>query len=242
MNRPALVTITFDDGLKCQFERAVPILDQHGFAATFFLVANTDPIHEYWLQHPVWRKTNWTEQDNQFLRGMIQRGHEIGSHSVTHRLPEPDDDPKGEAEKSKQWIEDRLEVEVQSYCYPYHHITDPIKKAVINAGYKQARWGANGPFYSLQSQIDYFQVDCRLITESENVETWIRPDCWHVLMFHGIGTENDGWSPISVEVFAKQMTELARHQDSGAVEVVTFKDGANRLRHSKWSSPAGNGC
>lgn len=233
MDRPALVSLTFDDGLRCQLERAIPILDQHGFSATFFLVANTDPIHTDGYQHPDWRKTNWSEQDNQFLRSMVQRGHEIGAHSVTHRFPQLENDPKGEAEKSKRWIEDRLEAEVPSYCYPFYYVTPPIKNAVIGAGYKQARWGANGSYYSLQSQVDCFQVDCRQISSSEDVKVWIRPGCWHVLMFHGIGASDDGWSPIPVAEFDRQMAELAKHRDSGAAEVVTFKDGADRLRQAK---------
>src|SRR6266851_5617228 len=44
MDKPALVSLTFDDGLRCQFEKAVPILDRYGFPGTFFLVANTDPV------------------------------------------------------------------------------------------------------------------------------------------------------------------------------------------------------
>jgi hypothetical protein len=40
---------------------------------------------------------------------------------------------------------------------------------------------------------------------------------------------NDGWSPISVAEFARQMAELAKHRESGAVEVVTFKEGAQRF-------------
>jgi hypothetical protein len=32
--------------------------------------------------------------------------------------------------------------------------------------------------------------------------------------------------PITEEQFATQMAELARHRDSHAVEVVTFRDGA----------------
>ena len=36
-------------------------------------------------------------------------------------------------------IEDRVGVEVSSYRYPLSHFTDPIRNAVINAGYKQAR-------------------------------------------------------------------------------------------------------
>jgi peptidoglycan/xylan/chitin deacetylase (PgdA/CDA1 family) len=238
MLTPALVSLTFDDGLRCQFERAVPILDRYGFSATFFLVANTDPIHTDGGQHPDWHRVNWTEQDNQVLKSMIQRGHEIGAHSVTHRRPELDDDPKGEAEKSKQWIEERLRVEVPSYCYPFYHLTDPIKNAVIGAGFKQARWGTNQTYYSPQGQIDYFQLDCRQITASENVDGWLQPGSWHILTFHGIGTWDDGWEPIPEAEFARQMAELAKHRDAGVVEVVVFNDGAERFRAGRLRAKA----
>jgi peptidoglycan/xylan/chitin deacetylase (PgdA/CDA1 family) len=248
VDKPALISLTFDDGLRCQFERAVPILDQYGFPATFFLVANTDPIHTDGFPHPDWSKTDWSEKDTQFFKSMVQRGHEIGAHSLHHRHPFLDNDPKLEAEGSKQWIKDRLGEEILSYCYPFCHITDPIKHAVISAGYKQARWGASESYYPVQNPIDSLKVDCRHISKygveyvaghpvgvygAENVGGWLRTGCWHVLMFHGIGTVNDGWWAIPIAEFVRQMEELAKHRDSGAVEVVTFKDGADRLRQPK---------
>jgi len=231
----ALITLTFDDGLRCQFERAVPILDHYGFPATFFLVANTDPTHTDGGTHPEWRKINWSKEDIQLLKGMVRRGHEIGTHGVTHRRPEVEHDPKFEAEKSKEWIESRLGVEVTSYCYPFCLVTRRIKKAAINAKYKQARGGAEGAYYPLQS-LDLFNVDCRHVYRAgpENVVEWIRhPGCWHVLMFHGIGTNDDGWWPISVDEFSREMAELAKYRDSGKVEVVTFKEAADRFRQMK---------
>jgi peptidoglycan/xylan/chitin deacetylase (PgdA/CDA1 family) len=230
-SRPALVSLTFDDGLRCQFEQAVPILDLYGFPATFFLVANTDPIHTDGWRHPDWSKTDWSERDIQSFKGMIERGHEIGAHSVHHRYPFLDNDPKREAEGSKQWIEDRLGVGIPSYCYPFYHITDAIKNAVINAGYRQARWGARSS-YIPHGFLDWFAVDCHQISNNESVGTWVRPDRWHVLTFHGIGGELDGWAPITLVEFARQMAELAKVRDSGAVEVVTFNDGADRLRQT----------
>ena len=138
----SLISLTFDDGLRCQFEQAVPVLDRYEFPATFFLVANTDPTHTDGCLHFDWSKTNWSEKSIRFIKSMIQRGHEIGAHSVHHRQPFLDANPKLEAEGSKQWIEDRLEVEITSYCYPFYRVTEPIKNAVIKAGYKQARSGA----------------------------------------------------------------------------------------------------
>ncbi len=239
MEKPGLISLTFDDGLRCQFERAIPILDQYGFSATFFLVANTDLIHTDGgdsiycppdvVPHPDWPKINWNEEDRRFLRDMIRQGHEVGAHSVTHRRPELDDDPKLEAEGSKKWIEDRLGVEILSYCYPFYHLTEPIKNAVINAGYKQARWGTQDSFIP-RGSLDWFAIDCHQISKNEVVGLWLRPGCWRVLTFHGIGNELDGWEPITVDEFARQMSELAELRDSGAAEVVTFKAGAERLR------------
>jgi peptidoglycan/xylan/chitin deacetylase (PgdA/CDA1 family) len=231
MDNPAIVSLTFDDGLRCQFEQALPILDKHGFPATFFLVANTDPIHTDGAKHPDWRKIDWSVDDIALLKGILQRGHEIGAHSVHHRHPFLDNDPQLEAEGSKRWIEDRLAAEIPSYCYPFYYVTQPIRDAVVRAGFRQARWGHHNAYYPLRSGVDWFEVDCHQISKNENAARWVRPECWHVLTFHGIGDHGDGWEPISVPDFARQMAELARQRDSGAVQVVTFNDGADRLRH-----------
>lgn len=240
----SLISLTFDDGLRCQLERALPILNAHGLPATFFLVANNDRALKDGLRHPRWKKSNWSKKDVQLFRSMIQMGHEIGSHSVHHRHPFLDRDPKAEAEQSKEWIENRIGVEISSYCYPFCHFTNPIKDAVVNAGYKQARWGANEAYYQLEGAIDKFKVDCRLVSKfgyerirgnfvgkygAENVDDWVRPACWHVLMFHGIGSIKDGWWPIPVAEFERQMDELAKLRNAGAVEVVTFQEGAQRF-------------
>ena len=232
MSRPALVSLTFDDGLRCQFAQAVPVLNDHGFLATFFLVANNDPIHTDGFVHPSWSKTDWNENDIQFLKSMVQKGHEIGAHSVHHRQPFLDNNPRFEAEESKRWIASRLDITVTSYCYPFCLVTPPIKEAVINSEFNQARGGANASYYPLGSTVDLFDVDCRLVTENENVRSWVRHDHWHVLMFHGIGTEQDGWRPVSVNQFAWHVSELAKYRDAGDVEIVTFHEGASRLREN----------
>jgi hypothetical protein len=72
-------------------------------------------------------------------------------------------------------------------------------------------------------------LDCRQISTGENVGGWIRPGHWHVLTFHGIGGEQDGWEPVPVPEFDRQMKEVAKLRDSGAVEIVTFKDGTHRF-------------
>jgi peptidoglycan/xylan/chitin deacetylase (PgdA/CDA1 family) len=239
MDKPALISLTFDDGLRCQFERAVPILDldQYRFPATFFLTANTAPAHVDWCGHACWRKLAWSESDIRMLRGLLQRGHEIGSHSVWHLFPEPgnplfcpDFNPQFEVEESKRLIEGWLGEEISSFGYPFYRKPNSLKNAVIAAGYKQARAGCAKRSYSPQESIDLFDVDCVQISKNENIARWVQPGRWNILTYHGIGGDQDGWEPVTVEQFNTQMAELAKHRNSGALEIVTFKDGAGRFR------------
>jgi len=236
----SLISLTFDDGFRCQFKDAIPILNSYGIRATFFLIANHDPIHDRWSGHiDNWWKIDWSDDDIAMLRRLAEDGHEIGSHSVTHHPTKMSTQPEIEARESKQLIESWLGREVSSFCYPFYKSHGYLADAVKKAGYKQARGGGVSPLYrprnsyytiSEVGSLDLFNVDCRQISTKENVTGWLRPGCWHVLTFHGIGGLEDGWEPITVEQFAAQMAELARHRDSGAVEIVTFKDGAARFR------------
>src|ERR1700719_4406968 len=107
MNK-ALVSLTFDDGLRSQFERAVPVLDRYGFPATFFLVANTDSIFtEGWAEEhgSAWHKIDWSKEDIGLLKAIIDRGHEIGAHTITHKRQSIAANPEFEAVESKRLIE-----------------------------------------------------------------------------------------------------------------------------------------
>ncbi len=245
MTMRSLISITFDDGFRCQFKDAIPILNRYGLRATFFLIANHDPTHDRWSGHTDdWWKIDWSDDDIAMLRGLAKEGHEIGSHSVSHHPTKMSTQPEIEARESKHLIEGWLGREVSSFCYPFYLSHGYLAAAVKKAGYKQARGGGVPPRYGPRSSyypisevgsLDLFNVDCRQISTKEDVAAWVRPGCWHVLTFHGIGGLQDGWEPITVEQFAAQMAELAKLRDSGAAEIVPFKDGAGRFRcGGKW--------
>ena len=151
--------------------------------------------------------------------------------------------PEVEARESKRLIEYWLCTKVSSFCYPFYWSHACLESAVKNAGYEQARGGGVAPqyrplssYYPLAAGIsfDRFNVDCRQISpRGETVHDWLRNGCWHVLTYHGIGGDPDGWEPITAEQFASQMAELARYRDSGAAEIVTFKDGTSRFSLAK---------
>jgi peptidoglycan/xylan/chitin deacetylase (PgdA/CDA1 family) len=229
----SLISLTFDDGLRCQFENAVPILDRYGIPATFFLIANQEPTLEPWLGHKEdWWKIDWRGDDIENLRRLINDGHEIGSHSVTHDLQKMQANPLFEARESKERIEDWLETKITSFCYPYYRSHAYLADAVKNAGYEQARWGADASYYVVDGDpsFDRFKVDCHQISANEKLSQWMRPGCWHILTFHAIGNQQDGWEPITKDRFAALMAELAKYRDDGAAEILTFKNGAARMR------------
>jgi peptidoglycan/xylan/chitin deacetylase (PgdA/CDA1 family) len=234
MDKPAFVSLTFDDGFRCQFDKGVPILRNYGFLATFFLIANQNPTHDSWSGHTSdWWKIDWRQDDIAMLKQLVKDGHEIGSHSVTHHPKIMPTQPEIEVRDSKKMIEDWIGAKVHSFCYPFYHSRSYLASAAMNAGYDQARGGASASFYSGPSLLDRFNIDCRQISRHENVAEWLRPGCWHVLTFHGIGGEHDGWEPVTVGEFTRQMTELAKYRDSSAVEIVAFKNGIECLRQSK---------
>jgi peptidoglycan/xylan/chitin deacetylase (PgdA/CDA1 family) len=238
MNSPAIVSLTFDDGFRCQFDNALPILDKHHLLATFFLIANKEATHDRWLGHTSdWWKIDWRDDDIAMLKQVASEGHEIGSHSVTHHPQVMPSQPDVEARESKRLIEEWIGAPVTSFCYPFYRSHAYLATAVKSAGYEQARGGGSPPGYGPRASyytighdnaLDRLNVDCRQISRSENVDTWIQPGRWHVLTYHGIGEQRDGWEPISIEEFSRQMTELAALRDSNAVEVLPFNGGTKR--------------
>lgn len=228
----ALISLTFDDGLRCQFEKAVPILEGRGMRATFFLIANREATHDSVYGHRNdWWKIDWREDDIADLKKLIYDGHEVGSHSLTHQIPKMQGDPRGEAYESKTLIESWLGTKVTSFCYPYYSSHDYLADAVKHAGYEQARGGAKASYYPVRAAQSYdrFNIDCRQVRANDRVAEWVQAGSWHVLTFHGIGDQQDGWEPISVGQFAGLMAELARYRDDGAVEVLPFNLAAAHL-------------
>jgi peptidoglycan/xylan/chitin deacetylase (PgdA/CDA1 family) len=229
----SLISLTFDDGLRCQFDKAVPILDGHNMPATFFLIANREATHESWYGHTTdWQKIAWSEGDIENLKRLVDRGHEIGSHSLTHRIEMMQGNALAEARDSKILIEDWLGTRITSFCYPYYHSHAYLGDAVKDAGYAQARGGAQNSYYATPASpsFDRLNVDCRQVSAKDNASEWVRPGHWHILTFHAIGDQRDGWSPVSEKQFAAFIADLARYRDTGDVEVVTFRDGAARLQ------------
>ena len=108
------VAITFDDGYRDFYTHAFPVLAEHGFQATVFIVTGLtgeEPIRQHGREYLTWGE----------IREMQSCGIRIGSHTVSH--PElyrlSPSEVEYEIRQSKETIEDKLGESVRSFSYPY---------------------------------------------------------------------------------------------------------------------------
>jgi peptidoglycan/xylan/chitin deacetylase (PgdA/CDA1 family) len=133
------VVITFDDGYADFYDSALPVLIEFGFTAMMYIV--TGFTREHRLVKDGKRFMSWTE-----VRELSKYGIRVGSHTVSHgalcemsrfRM-------ENEVRGSKEILEDKLGVPVESFAYPYafpEHDTQFVKhirECLQMYGYKNA--------------------------------------------------------------------------------------------------------
>jgi len=141
---PRSVVITFDDGYASTL-RAAPILAEHGYPGTVFVVTSFvdagEPLAwpgiEQWLQQATRDELvplTWSE-----LESLVAAGWEVGSHTNTHPLLTKASDVRLEAElaKSRAAIVRRIGT-CTSLAYPYGLADDRVATAARCAGYDVA--------------------------------------------------------------------------------------------------------
>jgi len=137
---PGAVAITFDDGFQNFFDAALPILEQHRFPATVFVVTRFCGGWNDWPSQP---RTNgipklelmsWEQ-----VRQAARSGIGIGCHTATHPyLPRLSaGDLEQELHSSRADIEERIGVPVNTFAYPYGDASPAVREAAGRA-YKLA--------------------------------------------------------------------------------------------------------
>lgn len=134
--RSKAVAITFDDGFEDNYTRAWPILQQHGFTATIFLVTGAFAATSVWREGSLARAPMLSPQQ---ILEMAEGGVTFGSHTVSHRrLTQLSDAAEIDHElvASKTALEQLLQREVLSVCYPFSQVNALIKARADAAGYQ----------------------------------------------------------------------------------------------------------
>jgi peptidoglycan/xylan/chitin deacetylase (PgdA/CDA1 family) len=129
---PAAVALTFDDGFQNFFEQALPVLQEHRFPATVFVVsgycgaANTWPSQPARPPVPHLDLMRWSEVEQ-----AAKAGISVGAHTATHpfmtRLSEAEIEE--ELRLSRSTIEDRTGASVTAFAYPYGDTSAAVRQA-----------------------------------------------------------------------------------------------------------------
>ena len=140
--------VTFDDGFRNVFERALPILQMRGLRAMQFIVAGLIGGEDAWDR--AIGEPPQALMDEGMIREWLAAGHEIGSHTLTHpHLPAlPREQARAEIVDSKRRLEDRFGVPIKHFCYPYGDQDEFVRETVAEAGYLSAptvAFGTNLP-------------------------------------------------------------------------------------------------
>ncbi|PSJ17037.1 polysaccharide deacetylase family protein [Nitrosomonas supralitoralis] len=132
------VAITFDDGMACAYENALPILQEFSYPASVFVVSGLVGGYNDWCKvfgFPRRRMLTANE-----IRALAGSGVNIGSHTASHRWLGKIDKVavSKEVRESKAALEDILGQEVPHFAYPFGSWSPVARNAVIEAGYSGA--------------------------------------------------------------------------------------------------------
>jgi peptidoglycan/xylan/chitin deacetylase (PgdA/CDA1 family) len=173
-----IVSMTFDDGWKCQYDHALPILDRYEIKATFYIITGcigpTQP--EYFGAAEI--------------IALQAGGHEIGAHTVMHPNLFFTFPWKGrEILQSKQDLS-AIGIEARSFAYPYgrHHWL--VRKMVKRSGFSNSRVVGNRFNGKRKDQWRIAGKSIKNSTTIGEVRSWIQTarenKYFLVLIFHQV--------------------------------------------------------
>ena len=138
------VVLTFDDGFASMWENVLPLLEEFGFRATFFIVPGYvgktlwgDPLTRTWSWEEKSRRIPFPMMAWDQIARMSEAGMEIGSHTLSHpNLTDiAEEEARKEIHESKAFLEEKLGIPMQGFCYPRGCQNDAVVKLVQESGY-----------------------------------------------------------------------------------------------------------
>lgn len=229
------VSFSIDDGFWNSCNEMAEIFDRHGLKGTFNLVTHwvepmqVDKIGDSYnegLYHGSWPQ--W--------KTLLDRGHEIGSHTLTHpALPTiPLEDARREIVESKAILCEKLGIEEPfTFGFPYNQPSPEVLE-IVSEHYLAARVGGK-IFNETPAALDMHQVqswwpysDTPLDEILAKIDEARQKGCWLVIGLHGMNDE--GWHPITPEKFEAVCEYLAADDE---IWTATFKEVALWLNKKK---------
>ena len=139
--------ITFDDGYEDNLIYALPILKKYNLTATCFIVPKLIGKTNVWDQH------QFKLMDSYQIKEWIYEGMSIGSHSFSHQnlTKINHNELKTEIDGSKKYLEDKFQLYISNFCYPYGKYNQIVINEVKKSEYKKAFTTNRGLYNSTKS-------------------------------------------------------------------------------------------
>ena len=199
-DKKGAVSMTFDDGLTNQKQNAFPILQEHGFKATFFIV--TDSLN--W-SHEVYMNAS-------DIQALSAAGQEIGSHTVTHPnlTTLSHDDRVAELSQSQSYLQALTGQNVDTLAYPYGNSNSDVINDTKD--YYIAARGIASPYLNASSPVGNQWYNLSVIfphpysgaSDDEAVanlnsraDQAASQQKWAIEIFHSITDDDTGYDPLS---------------------------------------------
>jgi len=127
------LAITFDDGFESFYSRALSVLDDYDMKVTVFPIAGYVGKTSRWDVLPGQPHLTATQ-----IREISDRGHEIGSHTLTHANLTflGDADVRSELCDSKRMLEDISGKPVVSLSFPFGSWNKRVWEMAMESGYR----------------------------------------------------------------------------------------------------------
>lgn len=217
----ALITLSYDDGRRNNYEIALPLHEEYGICASFAIIANRAVKPEYWDRF----------MSPSQIVDANRRGVEITSHGVMHekKFTELDDEVLNfELRESKRILEGFVadNQEVDTLCIPFSATNEIVlKQAYKNYSLVRGlKWRLNEPFDDTGFVASHALVNTTKFSEiKQKIDQAVREKKWLVLMLHGVveGERADGLYDITKDLL-RQILAYVDKLGATKIKPVTF--------------------
>jgi peptidoglycan/xylan/chitin deacetylase (PgdA/CDA1 family) len=223
-NKKAAVSLTLDDGIAGQYKVALPLLNRHGYKATFFVTVKI--IND--------QRISWD-----LVREAAADGHEIANHALTHPHFSSIalDTIAKESVLSNELLNKYIPSQrVITHAYPFgdgggntdkdKSIRKTVARYFIGARATQNKPYPYNKYDFAAANDDYYNVNSQMITDSASfngfgryLDETIAIGGWFSPTYHGVA---DGWIITPAAVFENHLKELDKRKAS--LWVAPFKN------------------
>ena len=220
-----LITMTFDDGLLCQFENGYPVLHENRVKGVVFI--------------PTGLVGGWygaqRSMSLRHLRELSSAGWEIGSHTVSHaplahkdgRTGLPLSAVEAEVRESREWLVANG-FPVISFAYPKGRYNDEVE-AITRRYYLVLRTSANGlnEISSGSTRLKVFNLCQQTIDRWKlAVDAALKSRKWLIAMIHGVAESADQIPSgrESLWIVRDALAECLEYGLSSRLPVLTFQE------------------